>query len=58
MLAEVREGQGRPADAVDQWRQVIRVRSREPGGYVGLGRALIAAGRAAEAREALEKVLG
>ena len=57
VLAQVREGQGRFPEAIEEWRQVIGVRSREPGGYVGLGRALLGAGRPAEAREALKNVL-
>ncbi|MBI4601245.1 MAG: hypothetical protein HY721_04710 [Planctomycetes bacterium] len=57
LLAELREGQARFGEAAAEWRQVVRVRSREPGGYVGLGRALLGAGRPAEAREALERVL-
>ncbi len=39
-------------------RAVIRVRSREPGGYLGLARSLIGAGRPQEAREPIDHVLG
>jgi len=57
LLAEVREKQQRFDEAVGEWRQVIRVRTKEPDGYLGLGRALIAAGLAADAREVLDGVL-
>jgi tetratricopeptide (TPR) repeat protein len=57
-LAEVRESQKRFADAAEEWRQVIRVRSREPGGYLGLARSLIGAGRPQEAREPIDHLLG
>ena len=53
-LAEVRERQGRFSDAATHWSQVVRVRSDEPQGYIGLARALLRAGRsAAEPLEAL-----
>ncbi|MCC6741658.1 MAG: hypothetical protein IT452_21650 [Planctomycetia bacterium] len=56
-LAAVRREQSRWADEALQWRHVIRIRSREPGGYLGLARALIAADETKEAREVLEKVV-
>jgi Tfp pilus assembly protein PilF len=56
-LAEVRRAQGRWTDEALQWRHVVRIRSREPGGYLGLAQALISAGERAEAREVLEKVV-
>ena len=58
LLAGIREKQGRFLDAAGEWRQVVRVRSREPGGYLGLARSLITAGRAGEAREHLRFLLG
>ena len=57
-LAQVREEQRRFADAADQWRQVVRVRTKEPTGYLGLAKALLAAGDRKSAREPLEKLLG
>lgn len=56
-LAEVRHGQSRWADEALQWRHVIRIRSREPGGYLGLAQALISAGERSEARDVVEKVI-
>jgi predicted Zn-dependent protease len=40
-LAKVREKQNRWEDAAWQWREVIRVRTKEPTGYLGLAQALI-----------------
>ncbi len=57
-LAEVREQQKHFPDAAEQWRQVIRVRSKEPTGYLGLARALLAAGEKKAAREPLETLIG
>jgi predicted Zn-dependent protease len=56
-LAEIRDEQRRFADAAEQWRQVIRVRSKEPTGYLGLAKALLAAGEKSAAREPLEHLL-
>ena len=56
-LAEVRRGQSRWADEALQWRHVIRIRSREPGGYLGLAQALISAGDRDGARDVLEKII-
>ncbi len=44
--------------AAEQWEQVIRVRSDEPEGHLGLARALIAGKDEARARAVLQKVLG
>ena len=41
LLAEIRQRQDRWADAVEQWRQVARIRSLEPTGLIGLTEALI-----------------
>jgi tetratricopeptide (TPR) repeat protein len=41
MLAEVRESQNRWAEAIDQWRQVIRLRTLEPTGLLRLAAAQI-----------------
>ena len=57
LLAEVREKDGRFLEAAAQWREVARIRSREPVGWLGLARDLIAGGRGAEAREPLEHLL-
>lgn len=56
-LAAVRREQSRWTEEALHWRHVIRIRSREPGGYLGLAQALIAAGETKEAREVLEKVV-
>jgi tetratricopeptide (TPR) repeat protein len=57
-LAEIRGEQERFADGAEQWRQVIRIRSQEPTGYLGLAKALLAAGDRKGAREPLETLLG
>ena len=57
LLARVRVDQRRFDEAAGEWRQVIRIHSREPGGYLMLGDTLIRAGKAAEVREVLEKIL-
>lgn len=56
-LAEVRQAQGRPADAALHWRHVTRVRSDEPPGWVALARALIALGELEEAETVIERLL-
>jgi tetratricopeptide (TPR) repeat protein len=58
MLAAVRSAQKRFAEAAVEWRQVVRVRSKEPTGYLGLAESLIDAGEPLEARRLIEKVLG
>ncbi|MBN1443669.1 MAG: hypothetical protein JXA90_13250, partial [Planctomycetes bacterium] len=57
MLAGIRAAQRRFADAAAEWRHVIRIRSKEPAGYLGLAESLIGAGESAQAREVLEDVL-
>ncbi|MBN1418812.1 MAG: hypothetical protein JXP34_08550, partial [Planctomycetes bacterium] len=57
ILAGIRAARKRYADAAIEWRQVIRVRSKEPAGYLGLAEALIGSGDPAKAREVLEDVL-
>jgi Flp pilus assembly protein TadD len=57
-LAEIREEERRFGDAAEQWRQVVRVRSQEPTGYLGLARAQLAANDKRGARETLETLLG
>ncbi len=56
-LANVRHEQSRWAEEALQWRHVIRIRSREPVGYLGLAQSLISAGEMKEAREVVEKVI-
>ena len=51
LLAEIRQRQGRWADAVGQWEQVARIRSLEPTGLLGLAEALIHERRFAEAAD-------
>jgi predicted Zn-dependent protease len=41
MLAEIRQGQGRWSDAIDQWRRVSEIRKLEPTGLVKLAEAEI-----------------
>jgi tetratricopeptide (TPR) repeat protein/Mg-chelatase subunit ChlD/outer membrane lipoprotein-sorting protein len=41
MLAEIREGQNRWAEAIDQWRQVSKIRAIEPTGLLRLAAAQI-----------------
>ncbi len=57
MLAQIRQGQDRWQDAVGHWRHVVRVRSEEPDGHLGLAKVLIQAKQADEARAVLEGVL-
>jgi predicted Zn-dependent protease len=57
-LAAVREAEKRFQEAANHWRQVIRIRSKEPAGYLGLAKALLAAGDPAGAAPVLEEVLG
>ncbi len=56
-LAAVRREQSRWAEEALQWRHVIRIRTREPGGYLGLAQALISGGEKEEARAVLEKAV-
>ena len=53
LLAEIRQRQDRWSEAVEQWRQVARIRSLEPAGLLGLCEALIHERRFAEAGEVL-----
>ena len=41
LLAGIREKQNRWADAIEQWEQVVRLRSLEPAGLFGLARAQV-----------------
>ena len=56
-LAALREQAGRLADAAHHWRQVIRVRSLEPTGYLECARVWLAAKRPDEARPLIQAVL-
>ncbi|MCB9870357.1 MAG: hypothetical protein H6837_10900 [Planctomycetes bacterium] len=56
-LAKVRAEQKRDAAAVVQWRQVVRVRSLEPDGWLSLASAQIDAGQLDEAAKTLQHVL-
>ncbi|MGA2258436.1 MAG: hypothetical protein ABSG53_27545, partial [Thermoguttaceae bacterium] len=56
LLAEIRQRQDRWADAVDQWRQVARIRSLEPTGLLGLAEALIHQRQLVEAAEVLTQL--
>jgi Flp pilus assembly protein TadD len=57
ILAKHREEQGRFTDAVVQWRQVVRVRTKESPGWFGLAAAQKKAGDADGARATLEAFL-
>jgi len=56
LLAEIRQRQDRWADAIDQWRQVARIRSLEPTGLLGLAEASIHQRQFAEAAEVLAQL--
>ena len=56
LLAEVRQRQERWAEAVNQWRQVARIRALEPTGLLGLAAALIHEHRLAEATEVVTQL--
>ena len=58
LLAEHWRDQKRYEAAIVQWRQVIRVRSKEPTGLIGLAKTQIDAGKKAAAKKTLEEVLG
>ncbi|MGE0709109.1 MAG: VIT domain-containing protein [Planctomycetota bacterium] len=55
-LAEVRERQGKLEDAAVHWRQVIRVRTDEPGGLLGLCRLYLRMGKHREAARCLSEL--
>jgi predicted Zn-dependent protease len=57
-LAKVREGQRRLPEAAEQWQQVIRIRSKEPTGYLGLARVLVQQKDRGGAVDVLQKILG
>jgi hypothetical protein len=56
LLAEIRQRQDRWAEAVEQWRQVARLRALEPTGLLGLCEALVHERRFAEAGEVLAQL--
>jgi tetratricopeptide (TPR) repeat protein len=56
-LAEIRQQQRRWDDAAERWRQVARVRSKEPTGYLGLARCLLQLERWDEARTVIDELL-
>ena len=57
MLAEIRQRQNRWPEAVPHWRQVVRIRSLKPTGYLKLAEAQIHEKRWDEAKESLELLL-
>ena len=57
LLAQLRERQRRYPAAVVQWQQVIRVRSREPEGWLGLGHAQLKAGQRDGVRKTVDHLL-
>ncbi|HEX9794804.1 MAG TPA: VIT domain-containing protein [Planctomycetota bacterium] len=57
-LAQVREEQGRLAEAESEWRQVVRVRTGEPAGYLGLVRVLVLQGKGEAAAGVAREMLG
>ncbi|NLX59471.1 MAG: tetratricopeptide repeat protein [Phycisphaerae bacterium] len=56
-LAEVAEGQGRPAEAVPHWREVVRLRPESAAARYRLARALAESGQTAAATEEAARVL-
>ena len=58
LLAGVREGQERFGEAADHWKQVARIRSQEPTGFLGQARCLIKADQPDQARKVLQHLLG
>ncbi len=54
LLAEIRQGQGRWTEAMHHWRQVIRVRTLEPTGYMKLAEAQLHEKQFAEALETIK----
>ncbi len=56
-LAQVREEQGRWADAVAQWEHVVRLRGEDPDGYFRLAEACLRAGRFLRAGQVAAKLL-
>ncbi|MEZ5989724.1 MAG: VIT domain-containing protein [Planctomycetota bacterium] len=56
-LAKVREGEGKPAEALTQWERVVEIRTDEPDGWFGVVRTLRATGKDGEARDRLEAML-
>jgi len=57
LLAIRREEQRRFADAVEQWRQVVRVRTDEPDGWLALARSQLRAGDRDDAERTLREIL-
>jgi tetratricopeptide (TPR) repeat protein len=55
-LAEIRQKQGRWDDAAAHWHEVIRIRSLEPEGLIGLAKAQIGQEQWAAASESVEKL--
>jgi predicted Zn-dependent protease len=56
MLAEVREGQNRWAEAIDQWRQVAKLRAPEPNGLLRLAAAQVHEKQWAAAEETVHQL--
>jgi hypothetical protein len=56
-LAEIRQKQERWSEASLHWRQVIRVRTNEPQGYLGLVRTLMKTEKFKEAGEVIAQIL-
>ncbi len=56
-LAEIRQRQQRWNEAAERWRQVMRVRTKEPTGYLGLARCLMQLERWEEARKVVDQLL-
>ncbi|OWK43137.1 VIT domain-containing protein [Fimbriiglobus ruber] len=56
LLAQIRERQGRWADAIGQWEQVARIRALEPDGLLGLAAAQLHEKQYVKAAETMEKL--
>jgi len=57
IFANILEGQRRFSDGAVQWRQVMRIRAKEPLGYLGLARCLIGDEKYSEAQTLLEDII-
>jgi predicted ABC-class ATPase len=57
LLAERFGKQGRGVDALEQWQQVVRIRSLDPTGWLALAKCQLAVGHGDEARKTLQHVL-
>jgi tetratricopeptide (TPR) repeat protein len=57
MLAEIRQSQDRWPEAIDQWQQVVRVRTLEPTGFLKLAEAQLHEKRWDDALQTIDTLL-